>query len=40
MSGLDYKAASSTMVQMVLANTLKIIPREKEDWFIAVDNFS
>ncbi len=40
LSGLDYKAASSTMVQMVLANTLKIIPREKEDWFIAVDNFS
>ncbi|WP_421873665.1 helix-turn-helix domain-containing protein [Marinoscillum sp.] len=40
MSGLDYKAASSTMVQMVLANTLKIIPREREDWYMAVDNFS
>ncbi|HCX23472.1 MAG: hypothetical protein CMB80_13250 [Flammeovirgaceae bacterium] len=37
MSGLDYRAASSTLVQMVLANTLKIIPREKEDWYMAVE---
>ncbi len=37
-SGLDYKAASSTMVQMVMANTLKIIPREREDWYVAVDH--
>lgn len=36
-SGLDYKSASSTMVQMVLANALKIIPREKEDWYMAVE---
>lgn len=36
-SGLDYKSASYTMVQMVLANALKIIPREKEDWYMAVE---
>lgn len=36
-SGLDYKSASSTLVQMVLANALKIIPREKEDWYMAVE---
>ncbi len=37
MSGLDYKSASFTLVQMVLANALKIIPREKEDWYMAVE---
>lgn len=37
LSGLDYKSASMTMVQMVLANALKIIPREKEDWYMAVE---
>lgn len=37
LSGLDYKSASFTLVQMVLANALKIIPREKEDWFMAVE---
>ncbi|MEQ9305314.1 MAG: ATP-binding protein [Marinoscillum sp.] len=36
-SGLDYRSASTTMVQMVLANALKIIPREKEDWYMAVE---
>lgn len=36
-SGLDYKSASFTLVQMVLANALKIIPREKEDWYMAVE---
>ncbi len=36
-SGLDYQSASSTLVQMVLANALKIIPREKEDWYTAVE---
>lgn len=36
-SGLDYRSASSTMVQMVLANALKIIPREQEDWYMAVE---
>lgn len=36
-SGLDYKSASATLVQMVMANTLKIIPREQEDWFVSVD---
>lgn len=35
-SGLDYRSASSTLVKMVLANTLKIVPREKEDWYLAV----
>jgi len=37
-SGLDYQSASSKMVQMVMANTLKIIPREREDWYVAVDH--
>ncbi|REE01496.1 AlbA family DNA-binding domain-containing protein [Marinoscillum furvescens] len=37
MSGLDYRSASSTMVQMVLANALRIIPREQEDWYMAVE---
>lgn len=37
MSGLDYRSASFIMVQMVLANTLRIIPREKEDWYMAVE---
>lgn len=36
-SGLDYKAASDTMVQMVMANALRIIPREVEDWYMAVE---
>lgn len=36
-SGLDYQSASSTMVQMVLANALRIIPREQEDWYVAVE---
>lgn len=36
-SGLDYQSASSTMVQMVLANALRIIPREQEDWYMAVE---
>ncbi|MEQ8469634.1 MAG: ATP-binding protein [Marinoscillum sp.] len=36
-SGLDYRSASTTLVQMVLANALKIIPREKEDWYMAVE---
>lgn len=35
-SGLDYHSASAMLVKMVLANTLKIIPREKEDWYLAV----
>lgn len=38
-SGLDYRSASFTMVRMVLANALKIIPREKEDWYTAVEEF-
>lgn len=37
LSGLDYRSASSTMVQMVLANALRIIPREREDWYMAVE---
>jgi len=37
MSGLDYKSASTTLVQMVMANALKIIPREQEDWYMAVE---
>ena len=37
MSGLDYNAASTTMIRMVLAKALRIIPREKEDWFCAVE---
>lgn len=36
-SGLDYQSASWTMIRMVLANALKIIPREKEDWYCAVE---
>lgn len=36
-SGLDYRSASSTMVRMVMANALKIIPREQEDWYMAVE---
>lgn len=36
-SGLDYPSASSILIQMVLANALKIIPREKEDWYLPSD---
>lgn len=36
-SGLDYRSASEKMVQMVLANALRIIPREQEDWYVAVE---
>lgn len=36
-TGLDRQVASSTIVQMVLANILKVIPREQEDWFMAVE---
>lgn len=35
-SGLDYHSASAMLVKMVLANTLRIVPREKEDWYLAV----
>ncbi len=37
LTGLDYPSASHTMVQMVIANVLKIIPREQEDWYMAVE---
>ncbi|XOV92856.1 MAG: helix-turn-helix domain-containing protein [Bacteroidota bacterium] len=37
MTGLEQKEASALFVRLVLANLLKIIPRENEDLFVAVD---
>ncbi|WP_258103222.1 helix-turn-helix domain-containing protein [Marinoscillum sp. MHG1-6] len=37
MTGLDYKPSSQILIQMVLANALKILPRESEDWYMAAE---
>lgn len=36
-TGLQQKEASELFIRLVLANLLKIIPREKEDLFVAVE---
>ena len=37
LTGVQQKEASELFIRMVLANVLKIIPREKEDLFMAVE---
>ncbi|MFT6867084.1 MAG: putative HTH transcriptional regulator [Cyclobacteriaceae bacterium] len=36
-TGLDYKPCSLMLINMVLANALKIIPQESGDWYLAVE---
>ncbi|MFY0598200.1 MAG: ATP-binding protein [Cyclobacteriaceae bacterium] len=36
-SGLEYNPCSEILIKMVLANVLKIIPQESEDWYKAVE---
>lgn len=35
-TGLDYRSGSDILIKMVLANVLKIIPQESEDWYVLV----
>ncbi|MEQ8241370.1 MAG: ATP-binding protein [Cyclobacteriaceae bacterium] len=37
LSGLSYDKASNLIIDMVLANILRIIPQEVEDWFVPVE---
>jgi predicted HTH transcriptional regulator len=37
LTGLEYKEASDILVKMVMANTLKLIPRESTDWYRPVE---
>ncbi|MFT5640713.1 MAG: putative HTH transcriptional regulator [Cyclobacteriaceae bacterium] len=37
LSGLPYERASNIIINMVLANVIRVIPRELEDWFEAVE---
>jgi len=37
LTGLEYKPSSQILINMVLANALKIEPRESEDWYLAVE---
>lgn len=37
MTGLEYKICSQILINMVLANALKIIPQESGDWYLAVE---
>ncbi len=37
LTGLEYKTCSQILIQMVLANALKIVPRESGDYYMAVE---
>ena len=37
LTGLNYKSCSQILIKMVLANVLKIVPREAGDYYLAVE---